>query len=320
MENTSPNFILDACSILIDSHEQNEYIVAFSGGEDSSVLLHAMVNLMEEKKIKLRTIHINHNLQENAKEVSAHCAQVSKDYAIEHFSYEVKIEKSSNIEETCRVLRYSALSEHSHKNEIILTAHHLDDQIETFFLRVLRGSALKGLSSMDTSTMLNNRRIVRPLLGASKSQIQSYSKLNKISFIDDKSNYDIKFDRNFIRSNIIPKLKERWISLEKIMSNNIDILALQSSVLDNFIDSISKDYLSSDKKNLYIDKVNYLDFGVKVLLLHRWIYRMSATNLNLRHINEILKIMNTNNDSNPLFIFDNVKITKIGNKLIIGKS
>ena len=320
MENTNPNLILDACSSTIDSfYEQDKYIIALSGGEDSSVLLHAMVQLMKDKKIKLRTIHINHNLQENSEKVSEHCYQVSKNYGIEHASYNVEIDKSSNVEEKCRVQRYNVLQEHSHRSELILTAHHLNDQIETFLLRMLRGSALKGLSSMDTYTTLNDRTIVRPLLGITKSQIKQYSEANEIRYINDPSNSDTKFDRNFIRCNIVPEIKKRWPSLEKIMSNNLSILDLQSRTLDRYIGSFNKEYFSEDDTILYIDRVKHLAVDLQVLLIHQWVYRTSSTMLNLRHIHEILKIMDTNNDSNPLFIFDNARITKNRNKLIIEK-
>ena len=320
MENTNSNLILNACSLVIDSlHEKNDYVVAFSGGEDSSVLLHAMVQLMQDKKIKLRTIHINHNLQENAHEVSAHCSQISQDYGIEHASYDVEIDASSNIEERCRLQRYNSLQKHSHRNELILIGHHLNDQIETFFLRMLRGSALKGLSSMNPSTIINNRTIIRPLLGITKSQIQTYRKKNKITYIEDASNSDIRFDRNFIRCNIIPELKKRWTSLEKIMSNNLSILDIQSSAIDKFINSFDDMCISADDTILYIDKVKELELDIQVLLIHQWVYRVSSTILNLRHIHEILKIMDTNNDSNPLFVFDNAKITKNGSELIIDK-
>ena len=320
MENTNPELILNACSLVIDSfHKQNEYIIAFSGGEDSSVLLHAMVQLMQDKNIKLRTIHINHNLQDNAHEVSAHCSQISEDYGIKHSSYDVEIDPSSNIEEKCRVQRYNILQKHSHRNELILIGHHLNDQIETFFLRMLRGSALKGLSSMNPSTTINDRTIIRPLLAITKSEIQAYRKKNKITYIEDASNSDTRFDRNFIRRNIIPELKKRWTSLDKIMSNNLSILELQSSAIDKFIDSFYDVCISADDTLLYINEVKHLEFDVQVLLIHQWVYRASSTILNLRHIHEILKIMNTNNDSNPLFVFNGAKITKNGNKLLIDK-
>ena len=321
MENTNPSSVVDACSLIIDSFcKQDEYIVAFSGGEDSSVLLHAMVQLMVDKKIKLRTIHINHNLQRNAHEVSDHCSQTSKEYGIKHSSYDIHIDKSSNVEEKCREQRYKILQEHSHRDELILTAHHLNDQIETFFLRMLRGSSLKGLKSMETYSTLNDRTIIRPLLGITKSQIQSYRQENNINYIDDMSNSDVRFDRNFIRCNIIPELKKRWTSLEKIMSNNLSILELQSCAVDTFVSSFYKDCISDDDAMLYIDEVKHLEFYMQVLLIHQWVYKASSTTLNLRHIHEILKIMDTNNDSNPLFIFNNAKITKNGDKLLIVKS
>ena len=265
MENTNPNLILNACSLTIDSfYQQNEYVVAFSGGEDSSVLLHAMVQLMQDKNIKLRTIHINHNLQDNAHEVSVHCSRISEDYGIKHASYDVEIDASSNIEEKCRVQRYNILQKYSHRNELILIGHHLNDQIETFFLRMLRGSALKGLSSMHPSTILNGRTIIRPLLGITKSQIQNYRQKNKVTFIEDSSNTDTRFDRNFIRRNIIPELKKRWPSLEKIMSNNLSILELQSHAVDTFIDSYYDVCISVDDTSLFIDEVK--NFKIKKLM------------------------------------------------------
>ena len=185
---------------------------------------------------------------------------------------------------------------------------------------MLRGSALKGLSSMDTYTTLNDRTIVRPLLGITKSQIKQYSEANEIRYINDPSNSDTKFDRNFIRCNIVPEIKKRWPSLEKIMSNNLSILDLQSRTLDRYIGSFNKEYFSEDDTILYIDRVKHLAVDLQVLLIHQWVYRTSSTMLNLRHIHEILKIMDTNNDSNPLFIFDNAKITKNGNKLFIDQS
>tara|TARA_B100000941_G_scaffold208539_1_gene152603 strand:- start:23 stop:985 length:963 start_codon:yes stop_codon:yes gene_type:complete len=319
MENTNPNLILDACSKLISSFKHDEFIVAFSGGEDSSVLLHAMVELKKVKKFNLRTIHINHNIQDNSAEVSEHCLRVSKNYSIKHSSYNVEIDNSSNIEEKCRIQRYNALRKHSNEGEIILTAHHLDDQIETFFLRMLRGSGIRGLSSMDMCTTLHERIVARPFLRVPKHELQNYSKNNMISYIDDQSNNDTRLDRNYIRHNIIPELKKKWVSLDKIISNNLDILSIQSDVLESYIESISTAYTSGDETVLEINKIIHKDYGVKVLLLHHWIYKITSTNLNLRHINEILKIMNTNNDSNPLFVFDNVKITKNGTKLIIQK-
>ena len=105
------------------------------------------------------------------------------------------------------------MRKHSHVGEIILTAHHLNDQIETFFLRMLRGSGIKGLSSMNMCTTLHERIIARPLLRVPKHELQNYSKKNMISYIEDQSNYDTRLDRNYIRHNIIPELKKKWVSL-----------------------------------------------------------------------------------------------------------
>ena len=145
---------------------------------------------------------------------------VAQQYGLEHITDDVYLDSNSNIEEQLREKRYEIITDIAEKNEYILTGHHLDDQVETFFLRLMRGASSRGLTCMSIFNSFNNKIIARPLLNVDRLEIELYQKNNSIKFIKDESNESFRFDRNFIRKEIIPKLKSRWLGLNKIMKNN----------------------------------------------------------------------------------------------------
>mgnify|MGYP001165353971 FL=1 len=318
MENTKVNNLIKSCIEILSPLNTKKYVVAFSGGIDSSVLLFILIEVKKILNIDIRTIHINHNLLENNKKISDHCIKVANAHEIHHSTFDIFIDDDSNIEEKCRLLRYDTLCKNCRPDEAILTAHHFDDQIETFMLRILRGSSLKGLSSMKKITTMNNRTLIRPFLDIPRDEIKNYQNKHKVTYIDDPSNTNNKYDRNFIRNTVLPSIKSRWSSLDKNIHNNLSIINIQHNVLHDYISSIIKNYFYNNRKDqISIDLLNKEGFDIKVLILHEWVYNFNKTNLNLRHIKELIKILNTNNDSNPLFTFDSIKITKDCNRLVI---
>ena len=160
--------LIDKCSNFLSKISTNKFLIAFSGGLDSTVLLDCLYKLSSKKKLIIRSIHINHNLSNEAHKYEDHCLKITNKYGIEHLSERINIDGFSNIEEQCRQKRYQSITDIAHKDECVLTAHHEDDQVETFFLRLFRGSGVRGLSSMKNETMINNRIIGRPFLNISK--------------------------------------------------------------------------------------------------------------------------------------------------------
>ena len=209
--------IISACKDFISSSEIKSFLIAYSGGCDSSVLLHTMNLLKDKFQLNIRVAHINHNLTKESEAFAIHCKNICHKYNLEFINIDIYLDKSSNIEEQLRNKRYNALTEIAYQNEHILTGHHFDDQIETFFLRLMRGSSNKGLSCMSLFNNINNKIIARPLLNINKKDIEDYQKRNQLSFLNDTTNNSNKFDRNFIRNEINPKLKSRWSSLNNVM-------------------------------------------------------------------------------------------------------
>ncbi|MBT3697446.1 MAG: tRNA lysidine(34) synthetase TilS [Gammaproteobacteria bacterium] len=317
MVNSKHHKLVNTSNEFISNLSHNKFLIAYSGGIDSSVLLDCFYKLSLTESIEVRSIHINHGLTEEASLFEDHCKRISENYGIAHITENLNINVKSNIEEKCRKERYKKFVECCHEDEIIITAHHEEDQIETFFLRLIRGSGARGFSCIKENTFYDGKLVARPFLKTSKREIKEYSENNEIEFIEDKSNSNNKFDRNFLRNELIPLLKSRWPSINKNIVNNILVNEIQSSYISDSISAILPNYLCSNSKELKIKNLIDEPFYSKVIILHEWVYLETNTLLNLKQINEIIKIMNTNNDSNPLFTFGNAKIKKDNGILIL---
>ena len=303
--------IISACKDFISSSEIKSFLIAYSGGCDSSVLLHTMNLLKDKFQLNIRVAHINHNLTKESEAFAIHCKNICHKYNLEFININIYLDKSSNIEEQLRNKRYNALTEIAYQNEYILTGHHFDDQIETFFLRLMRGSSNKGLSCMSLFNNINNKIIARPLLNINKKDIEDYQKRNQLSFLNDTTNNSNKFDRNFIRNEIIPKLKSRWSSLNNVMKSNIEHQKINSIILDDIIiDKLNHIYDSSSKK-LSLVKLKQENNFIQSEIIHKWFSLETNILLNHYQISEILNtIINTDKDSTPEFTFHSFSIRK----------
>lgn len=188
------------------------YLLAYSGGVDSHVLLHALHALGEPITSKLRAVYIDHGLQATSAAWGAHCAQVCAD-----LSLPLQILKATeapapgdSTEAWARAARYRLLAEHLKPGEMLLTAQHQDDQAETLLLQLLRGSGVAGLAGMPLCRAWQGGWHARPLLAISQADILNYANQAQLAWIEDASNQDTAFDRNYLRQQIMPQLKARW--------------------------------------------------------------------------------------------------------------
>ena len=310
MVNLNQYSLLADCQSQITKLKIKKILIAYSGGLDSSVLLDCLHKISLNGSIYIRSMHINHNLSPQSKNYENHCTKMTNELKIDHENIAIKIDSLSNIEEQCRKKRYSSLTESCNSDEVIFTAHHEEDQVETFLLRLIRGSGARGLSSMKPKTKFNDKIIYRPFLNVPKHIIDDYCHTNNINYIKDISNDDNKYDRNFIRNNIMPLIKSRWPSINKNILNNISVQEIQSKSLTNYILSILPHYHKNNPNKLCISKLNEDSEYKKIMIIHEWVLAQTGVTLNLKQIREVLKILQTDNDSNPLFELDQIKITK----------
>ena len=142
------NTLENHCLKFFENFSNRKIILAYSGGVDSSVLLHCLIKIKDELNLTLRTVHINHHLNNASNQYQKHCENIANILEIQHISLDVYLNDMSNIEEKCRDLRYEKLFENCKKDEVIVLGHHLDDLNETFFLRKIQQSSAFGLSNI----------------------------------------------------------------------------------------------------------------------------------------------------------------------------
>lgn len=184
-------------------------LIGFSGGLDSTVLLHACAR--ELPRSKLRALHVNHGLSPNSDYWQEHCQSFCRQLGITLYSRPVAVSsRGRGIERAAREARYQCFEELVGLNDILLLAHHKDDQAETVLYRLLRGSGPKGLQGMPEFRPLGEGHLLRPLLDYSRSDLELYARHHQLKWIEDESNTATRFDRNYLRHQIVPLLAERW--------------------------------------------------------------------------------------------------------------
>ena len=192
-------------------------VIALSGGIDSVVLLHF---LNSHYPGNIRAVHINHNLSKHSKDWSLFCKELCHKQGIEFKSIDVNIETSSNIEENARKKRYNSLKSELSKNEVLCTAHHQEDQSETFLLQLFRGSGVAGLASMPKMKSFADTFLYRPFLNISKQLIVDYATKYNLDWVEDDSNNNLNFKRNLLRLEFIPKLESGFEGVIKNISRS----------------------------------------------------------------------------------------------------
>jgi tRNA(Ile)-lysidine synthase len=186
----------------------NRLIVGFSGGLDSVALLHAVVQDIEGPEIL--ALHINHGLHPDSDHWQTHCQSICRALGVDLLCERVQVNKQHSVETAARLARYRAFEETLKAGDLLLLAHHEDDQRETAFFQLLRGHSGAGLLGMPMLRPLGPGQIFRPLLGVPQAVLQRYAKDRGLGFIDDPSNQDLSHDRNFIRHQIFPLLNSRF--------------------------------------------------------------------------------------------------------------
>lgn len=253
-------------------------LVAFSGGLDSSVLLHLLVHLRRQlPDLQLRAVHVHHGLNAFADEWVAHCQRQCAAWQLPLVVQHVQVDgRQGGIEAAARAARYSAFVATLAADEALLTAQHLDDQCETFLLALKRGSGPAGLSAMAAQTSLGSNPLLRPLLGISRLQLEDYAQRHQLAWIDDDSNQDPRFDRNFLRLQVLPLLNQRWPYFAAATARSASLCAEQEQLLDELLSEQMHSLLNEDNA-LAIDGLLGCSPARRFALLRRWIALFGVT-------------------------------------------
>ena len=210
--------------------------VAISGGSDSVCLLHYLFSKKEEFSFTLKAINVEHGIRgesskNDSKFVSDLCSRLNvplRSFSVDAITYSK--ENNLSIEEGARSLRYGCFYTAIEEGfcDLVLTAHHESDNFETLLFNLLRGTGAEGISGIDEKT---ERNVIRPFIKTSKEEINSYLAKNNLAFVVDESNFDDKYTRNYLRNNVIPKIKEIFPNAEKSFERFSNIVATDNDYL-----------------------------------------------------------------------------------------
>ncbi len=228
---------MNAPAIAHSLHPHRQFLIAFSGGLDSTVLLHQMVCWRAHSpEISLRAIHIHHGISPFADDWVAHCQQICQQWQVPLVVMRVTLpDEGLGTEAHARQARYQAFREALLPGEVLLTAQHLDDQSETFLLALKRGSGPAGLSAMPRVSAFAGTHLIRPLLSESRETLTRWAARHALSWIEDESNQDAAYDRNFLRLQVLPLLNARWAHFAQATARSAELCAEQEQLLDELL-------------------------------------------------------------------------------------
>lgn len=264
--------------------------VAYSGGLDSHVLLHAMTRLREQQPGRVvEAIHVNHALQPSAQQWAEHCSRTCAALQMSCHVLQVDAAPASgeSPEAAARHARYQALAGMLQPGDVLLTAHHRDDQAETLLLQLLRGAGPHGLAAMPVAATFGRGVHLRPLLEFTHAELQNYASEQQLRWIEDPSNAETGFDRNYVRHEIMPRLAARWPAASSLLARSAGHAADAASLLDAMAHS-DLAQITGDAGTLSVMQLKTLDPPRQRNVLRAWFRLLRLPLPSAIHIDHIL--------------------------------
>lgn len=208
--------------------------IAFSGGLDSTVLLHAVHRAVGETHL-VRAVHIDHQLQPSSAHWAERCGDVARQLGVPFKTMRVEVKRDEEgLEASARRARYDALKEQLAVDEVLLTAHHVDDQLETMLLALMRGAGVRGLSGVPALQPFGAGWLARPLLNWRRAELHDWAREQGFDWIEDPTNESVSMDRNYLRHRVVPLLSARWPAAAMSAARSAQHLSESSALIDQF--------------------------------------------------------------------------------------
>jgi tRNA(Ile)-lysidine synthase len=297
------------------------YWIAYSGGLDSRVLLHLCATLKRQQPdLNFAAVHIHHGLQAAAEAWAEHCRTtcLADDLPFRLLRVDARPQPGQSPEEAARTARYQALCATLSAGDTLLTAQHQDDQAETLLLQLLRGSGLAGLAAMPERAAFEPGFLLRPLLGFSRRELQEYAEAHRLTWIEDPSNRDLGYDRNFIRHRVVPLLAQRWPAVNATLSRTARHCAEAQDTLASLARDLFKAVLNPERNTLRADRLLGLSETDRRLVVREWLrasgLRMPSSRVLARILNEALA---ARPDRNPVVRWSEGEIRRYRNELYL---
>lgn len=287
-------------------------VVAFSGGMDSTVLLHALAHLPAARARGLRALHVDHGLHPDSASWARHCAYRAQGLGIAIDTIRVEVERNgTGLEDAARKQRLDALAQQLAPGEILALAQHRDDQAETILLKLLRGAGPEGLAGMRTMRQFAQGYLWRPLLGLPRAALHAHARSHELRWVEDPSNRDTQLRRNFLRAEILPRLLERWPDAHAALAHS----ATWARHAAEFIDAQGTQALASmqglDPATLDWSRWLALPDALRDPVLRQWLRQLGLDEPAHFHVAELERqLRGSARDRNPCVRWDNTEVRR----------
>lgn len=252
--------------------------VAYSGGRDSTVLLHSLARLTKaspDNTPSVRAVHVNHQLQLEAEDWARQCVLQAAQWSVPIQVLTVEVTADGNgLEDAARQARYSAITGQLVPNEWMVTAHHQRDQAETLLLQLFRGSGLKGLAAMPAVRERLGATHWRPLLPLTDADMSRYAEAHGLRWTEDPSNQAPRFRRNWLRQSILPQLREHYPQLDRHLGQTAAHMGQAQRQLNALADQWLTPLLREQGSGLCLKALLAFTGEQQDLILRRWLHEV----------------------------------------------
>lgn len=285
--------------------KSDKLALGLSGGIDSVVALDVLDTLRGPLGFSLSALHIDHRISANSARWSSFCAELcgARDIAFQSVAVDIEV-SGTGLEAAARKARYREFAQQN--ADFIITAHHLDDQVETLLLQLLRGAGVKGAGAMPEIRELSSGdervapRLLRPFLNIARRDFEAYARDKKLRWIDDESNENVSFDRNYLRRLVFPVVEQRFPGYRATLARASRHFAAASTLLDQLAEYDAVNAISG--RSLKIDALRRLDAARANNLLRFFLTRAGLILPNADRLDEIVRQCRSSSDDSRVLI------------------
>lgn len=305
----------------LDAHTAvpRQIALALSGGLDSRVMLDLLASYRDiHPQHDYVVIHVHHGLSPHADNWLAQCELWSQEAGFRFLAQRVTLEyQGESLEKVAREARYQAIEAAITAGALLLTAQHADDQSETFLLALKRGSGPAGLAAMPSVRPLGRGELLRPFLQISRNEIEQYALSQGLNWVDDESNLDCRFDRNFIRHTWLPLAQQRWPGITKAINRAASLCAEQEALLDELLSPHDKQVRREDG-GLSITALKGYSLKMQLALVRRWCKYNAAMTLSQAQLQQVFHcVIDASQDANPKITIKQWQIRRFQDRLYL---
>lgn len=300
---------------------ETTHYVGYSGGRDSHVLVHALATLHKKHpKLRFMAIYANHGLHPDATKWANHCREISSALSLPFKALNLKLDcqKGESLEAEARTQRYGAFAALLGPGQSLMTAHTQDDQAETFLLQALRGAGPRGLSGIAEKRPLGEGLLLRPLLSVSRQDIAAYAEQHRLKHIEDPSNANTQFRRNFIRHDVLPTLKKAYPGAIQCLARSSELCAASETEISTQVSANYRLCQGTEKNQLLCEPLRRLSSQQQIQVLRYWLLQNNQQLPALKHMHILLdNVLGAKEDARPLLKLPQLQVARFKKTLVL---